>query len=75
MKALARIALAALALAFAVPAAAQSPSQSSDSASGSRINRPPPLTPQGSPQETVALAKQRIDADKKMGRVPDRKTL
>jgi TolA-binding protein len=32
-------------------------------------------TPQGSPQEIVAQAKQRIDADKKAGRVPDRNTL
>src|SRR5882724_1770206 len=71
-------AAAALALAIAAPAAAQNPvnqASSQDSATGSRISRPPPLTPQGSPQETVALTKQRIEADNRSGRVPDRKTL
>jgi TolA-binding protein len=48
--------------------------QSSDSFS--RLNRPaPPPTAQMSPEATAAAAKQRIEADKKAGRVPDRKTL
>jgi len=48
--------------------------QSSDSFS--HLNRPaPPPTVQLSPEATAAAAKQRIEADKKAGRVPDRKTL
>src|SRR5450432_46854 len=48
--------------------------QSSDSLS--HLNRPaPPPTAQMSPEATVAAAKQRIEADKKTGRLPDRKTL
>jgi TolA-binding protein len=68
---------AALALALAAPAAAQIPNQSSsqDSASGSRLARPAPLMAGSSPQETVMLAKQRIDTMKKTGKVPDRATL
>jgi len=67
-------ATAALVLAFGVPAAAQSPSQSSDSFS--HLNRPaPPPGAQMSPQATEDAAKQRIEADKKAGHVPDRKTL
>ena len=42
----------------------------------SRLHRPaPPPAAQMSPEATAAAAKQRIDADKKAGRVPDRKTL
>jgi len=42
----------------------------------SRLNQPPPPpTAQMSPQATAEAAKQRIEADKKAGRVPDRKTL
>jgi hypothetical protein len=42
----------------------------------SRINSPPPPPgAQMSPQATADAAKQRIEADKKAGRVPDRKTL
>ncbi len=66
---------AALLLLVATSAMAQQTRSSSDNQSGSRIGRPPPLTPTGSPQETVALTKQRIDADKKSGKVPDRDTL
>jgi TolA-binding protein len=67
-------ATAALVLAFGVPATAQSPSQSSDSFS--HLNRPaPPPGAQMSPQATEDAAKQRIEADKKAGHVPDRKTL
>ena len=48
--------------------------QSSDSLS--HLNRPaPPPIAQMSPEATAAAAKQRIDADKKAGRVPDRNTL
>jgi len=48
--------------------------QSSDNFS--RLSRPPPPpTAQLSPQATVEAAKQRVAADKKAGRVPDRKTL
>jgi hypothetical protein len=48
--------------------------QSSDSFS--HLNRPaPPPGAQMSPQATAEAAKQRIEADKKAGRVPDRKTL
>ncbi len=67
-------ATAALVLAFGVPAAAQSPSQSSDGFS--HLNRPAPLPgTQMSPQATEDAAKQRIEADKKSGHVPDRKNL
>jgi TolA-binding protein len=48
--------------------------QSSDSFS--HLNRPaPPPAAQMSPEATAAAAKQRIEADKKAGRVPDRNTL
>jgi hypothetical protein len=48
--------------------------QSSDSLS--HLNRPtPPPTTQMSPQATAQAARQRIEADKKAGRVPDRNTL
>ena len=48
--------------------------QSSDSFS--HLNRPPPPPgAQMSPEATVAAAKERIEADNKAGRVPDRKTL
>jgi TolA-binding protein len=48
--------------------------QSSDSFSRLKAPAPPP-TAQMSPQATVQAAKQRIEADKKAGRVPDRRTL
>jgi len=48
--------------------------QSSDSFSRLKGPTPPPST-QMSPQATAEAAKQRIEADKKAGRVPDRKTL
>ena len=48
--------------------------QSSDSFS--HLNRPaPPPGAQMSPQATEEAAKQRVEADRKSGRVPDRKTL
>lgn len=47
--------------------------QSSDSLT--HLSRPAPVAAQSSPQATVAAAKQRIEADKKAGRVPDRSTL
>ena len=47
--------------------------QSSDSLT--HLSRPAPVGAQSSPQATVAAAKQRIEADKKAGRVPDRNTL
>ncbi|HUE65834.1 MAG TPA: hypothetical protein VMO78_15785 [Rhizomicrobium sp.] len=66
-------AAAAFSLMFASPAIAQV-GQSSDSFS--RLNRPtPPPAAQMSPQATVEAAKQRIEADKKAGRMPDRNTL
>jgi len=66
-------AVVAFTLAFVSPAIAQV-GQSSDSFS--RLKRPEPPPPsQMSPQATVAAAKQRIEADKKAGRLPDRKTL
>jgi len=68
-----RIALAAFSLLFASPVFAQV-GQSSDSLS--RIHSPtPPPAAQMTPQATADAAKQRIAADKKAGRVPDRKTL
>src|SRR5215469_11917722 len=46
------------------------------SGSFSHLNRPaPPPGAQMSPEATAAAAKQRVEADKKAGRVPDRKTL
>ncbi|MBA2590620.1 MAG: hypothetical protein H0U98_18570 [Alphaproteobacteria bacterium] len=66
-------AAAAFTLMFASSAIAQV-GQSSDNFS--RLNRPtPPPTGQMSPQATKEVAKQRIEADKKAGRVPDRNTL
>src|SRR5579872_4637706 len=43
----------------------------------SRLHRPtpPPAGAQMSPEATAAAAKQRIEADKKAGRIPDRNTL
>jgi TolA-binding protein len=65
--------LAAFALVFAAPAMAQVGQSSGDL---SHLNRPaPPPGAQMSPEATVTAAKQRIEADKKAGRVPDRKTL
>jgi len=65
--------LAAFALVFAAPANAQVGQSSGDL---SHLNRPaPPPGAQMSPEATVTAAKQRIEADKKAGRVPDRKTL
>jgi len=66
-------AAAAFTLTFSSLAFAQV-GQSSDNFS--RLSRPPPPpTAQLSPQATVEAAKQRVAADKKAGRVPDRKTL
>jgi TolA-binding protein len=66
-------AAAVFTLTFASSAIAQV-GQSSDSFS--RLSRPPPPPgAQMSPQATAEAAKQRIEADKKAGRVPDRKTL
>ena len=66
-------ALAAFPLMLASPASAQVGQSSGDF---SHLNRPaPPPAAQMSPQATVAAARQRIEADKKAGRVPDRKTL
>ena len=66
-------AAAVLAWMFATSAIAQV-GQSSDSLS--HLNRPaPPPAAQMSPQATVEAAKQRIEADKKAGRMPDRRTL
>jgi len=68
-----RRAAAAFTLTFASAANAQV-SQSSDSFS--HLNRPtPPPAAQMSPQAMQEVAKQRIAADKKAGRVPDRNTL
>jgi|SRR5665213_3053205 len=65
-------AAAAFTLMFASPASAQVGQSSGDL---SHLNRPPPPpTAQMSPQATEEAAKQRIEADKKAGRVPDRKT-
>src|SRR5690348_1675236 len=73
MKKLLRVA-AAFALTFVSPAIAQV-GQSSDSFSRLKQPAPPPATAQMSPQATAEAMKQRIEADKKAGRVPDRKTL
>jgi TolA-binding protein len=63
----------ALILMFASPAVAQ---VGQSSGGLSRLNSPPPPpNTQMSPQATAAATKQRIEADKKAGRVPDRKTL
>jgi hypothetical protein len=68
-----RRAAAAFTLTFASAANAQV-SQSSDSFS--HLNRPtPPPAAQMSPQAMQEVAKQRIAADKRAGRVPDRNTL
>ena len=65
--------LAAFALVSAAPANAQVGQSSGDL---SHLNRPPPPPgAQMSPEATVTAAKQRVEADKKAGRVPDRKTL
>jgi TolA-binding protein len=72
MKKLSAVA-AVFTLAFSSLAIAQV-GQSSDSYS--HLNRPPPQpAAQMSPEATVAAAKQRIETDKKAGRVPDRNTL
>jgi TolA-binding protein len=64
-------AVAAFTLTFASAAIAQI----GQSSGGLTHLNKPEAAPQGSPQEIVTQAKQRIDADKKAGRVPDRKTL
>jgi hypothetical protein len=69
----AHLGVAALVLALSIPAAAQSPRQSSEG--DSRIKRAEPVTNTGSPQEIVAKAKEAIAADKRAGKVPDRKTI
>lgn len=66
-------AAAVFTLAFSSLASAQVGQSSGDF---SRLNRPAaPPAAQDSPQATVAAAKQRIEADKKAGKVPDRNTL
>ncbi len=67
-------AVAAFTLTFASLAIAQ---VGQSSGGLSHLNQPPPPPPgaQMSPQATEDAAKQRIEADKKAGRVPDRKTL
>src|SRR5689334_4209509 len=67
-------AVAAFSLLFALPALAQV-GQFSDSLSRLKAPTAPPAGPQMSPQATAEAAEQRIEADKKAGRVPDRKTL
>src|SRR5215467_4398062 len=60
-------------LAFSSLAIAQVGQSSGDF---SRLHRPtPPPAGQMSPEATAAAAKQRIEADKKAGRIPDRQTL
>jgi TolA-binding protein len=69
--------LGAAAAAFTLTFASLAIAQVGQSSGGfSRLNQPPPPpTTQMSPQATAAAAKQRIEADEKAGRVPDRKTL
>jgi TolA-binding protein len=69
--------LGAAAAAFTVTFASLAIAQVGQSSGGlSRLNRPPPPPgAQMSPQATEDAAKQRIEADKKAGRVPDRATL
>ena len=68
-----KLAAAAFTLTFAPVAMAQVGQSSGDF---SRLHRPaPPPAAQMSPQATAAAAKERIVADKKAGRMPDRKTL
>jgi TolA-binding protein len=69
--------LGAAAAVFTVTFASVAIAQVGQSSGGlSRINSPPPPpTAQMSPQAIAESAKQRIEADKKAGRVPDRKTL
>jgi TolA-binding protein len=63
----------ALTVILVAPATAQVGQSSGDL---SHLNRPaPPPGAQMSPEATAAAARQRIEADKKAGRVPDRKTL
>ena len=68
-----RIAIAALALLFATPTLAQ---VGQSSGGLSRLNKPaPPPGGDMTPEATITAAKQRIEADKKAGKLPDRKTL
>src|SRR5258707_13007332 len=69
--------LGTAAAAFTLMFASVAIAQVGQSAGGlSHLNRPPPPpTAQMSPQATAAAANQRIETDKKAGRVPDRKTL
>ena len=69
--------LGAAAAAFTLTFASLAIAQVGQSSGGlSRLNSPPPPPgAQMSPQATAEVAKQRIEADKKAGRVPDRKTL
>src|ERR1700743_861087 len=63
----------AFAMMLAAPATAQVGQSSGDL---SHLNRPaPPPNAQMSPEATAAAGKQRIEADKNAGRVPDRKSL
>lgn len=65
--------IAAFALIFAAPAIAQ---VGQSSGGLSHLSTPAPTQPaQMSPAATAAAAKQRIEADKKAGKVPDRNTL
>ena len=69
--------LGAAAAAFTLTFASMALAQVGQSSGGlSRLNSmPPPPGAQMSPQATEEAAKQRIEADKKAGRAPDRKTL
>jgi TolA-binding protein len=69
--------LSAAAATFILTFASLAIAQVGQSSGGlSRLNRPaPPPDAQMSPKATADAAKQRIEADKKAGRVPDRKTL
>ena len=69
-----KLVAAAFTLTFAPVAMAQVGQSSGDF---SHLHRPtpPPAAAQMSPQATAAAAKERIEADKKAGRIPDRRTL
>jgi TolA-binding protein len=68
---------AALILVCATPAMAQlNPSSNSmDSPTGSLVKRPAPVAAEMTPAATVTMAKERINAEKNAGKVPDRNTL